>query len=295
MTLTDTNVRSFKIWKFVVFFIIATIVSSALTGLVPYSDTNTMFLVLLLNVSLVLYIWFSVDTLRLKLNEQSMATVMTVGRWMKYISVTLLLKVIGILGILFIITLILFIFPEILELLLLLLPQIDGTVATPSVLQFILQVISVCILTPIWEEIFFRGIVFRRLSIRYKTTTATIISSIIFGLMHFGGSSMLHAFLVGILFCYIYARTQNIWVPIILHGFGNFLSTLSLLAPSTATPVLPDVTADDLQLTLWMTGIPLFILVIVIVILAKKYWPVLRSIKVIEEFVEQPEHDIETI
>ena len=121
-------------------------------------------------------------------------------------------------------------------------------------------------------------------------------SSIIFGLMHFGGSSMFHAFLVGVLFCYIYARTQNIWVPIILHGFGNFLSTLSLLAPSTPTSVIPEVTTDDLQLTLWMTGIPVFILLIILIALAKKYWPILRSIKMVEEkIIEQPNVGAETI
>ena len=294
--LTGLNLRSFKIWKFVVFFIVATIVSSVLTGTVPYSETNTMLLVLLLNVSLVLYVWFSIDTLRIKLNGQSMTNSMTVGRWAKYISTTLIIKVVGILAILFVATVILIVFPSMLELAFIFLQQTDGTIATPTVLQFIVQIISFCILTPIWEEIFFRGIVFRRLSLRFKTTTAAVVSSIIFGLMHFGGSSMFHAFLVGVLFCYIYARTQNIWVPIILHSFGNFLSTLSLLAPSTPTSVMPEVTTDDLQLTLWMTGIPVFILLIILIVLAKKYWPILRSIKMVEEeIIEQPNFGAETI
>ena len=287
--LTDANVRSFKIWKFVVFFIVATIVSSVLTGTVPYSETNTMFLVLLLNVSLVLYVWFSIDTLRIKLTGQSMTNSMTVGRWAKYISTTLIIKVLGILAILFVATVILIVFPSMLELAFIFLQQTDGTIATPTVLQFIVQIISFCILTPIWEEVFFRGIVFRRLSLRFKTTTAAVVSSVIFGLMHFGGSSMFHAFLVGVLFCYIYARTQNIWVPIILHGLGNFLSTLALLVPSTPTSVISEVTTDDLQLTLWMTGIPVFILLIILIVLAKKYWPILRSIKMVEEeIIEQP-------
>lgn len=278
------------------FFIVATIVSSVLTGTVPYSETNTMLLVLLLNVSLVLYVWFSIDTLRIKLNGQSMADGMTAQRWAKYISTTLIIKVLGILAILFVATVILIVFPSILELVFLFLQQTDGTIATPTVLQFIVQIISFCILTPIWEELFFRGIVFRRLSLRFKTTTAAVVSSIIFGLMHFGGSSMFHAFLVGVLFCYIYARTQNIWVPIILHSFGNFLSTLSLLAPSTPTSVIPEVTTDDLQLTLWMTGIPVFILLILLIVLAKKYWPILRSIKMVEEeIIEQPNFGAETI
>ena len=294
--LTGANVRSFKIWKFVVFFIIATIVSSVLTGTVPYSETNTMLLVLLLNVSLVLYVWFSIDTLRIRLNGLSMAHAMTARRWAKYISTTLIIKVLGILAILFVATVILIVFPSMLELAFIFLQQTDGTIATPTVLQFIVQIISFCILTPIWEEIFFRGIVFRRLSLRFKATTAAVVSSIIFGLMHFGGSSMFHAFLVGVLFCYIYARTQNIWVPIILHGFGNFLSTLSLLAPSTQTSVIPEVTTDDLQLTLWMTGIPGFILLIILIVLAKKYWPILRSIKMVEEeIIEQPNFGAETI
>ena len=294
--MTHSNIRDFKIWKFVVFFVIVTIVSSLLTGTIPYSEVNTMLLVLLLNVSLVLYVWFSIETLRIKLNDQTMANAMTVRRWAKYIGTTFIIKGIGILLVLFLAALLLIVFPSMLELVFEFLQQTDGTIATPTALQFIVQVIALCILTPIWEEVFFRGIIFRRLTLRYKTTTAAVVSSIIFGLMHFGGSSMFHAFLVGVLFCYIYARTQNILVPIILHGLGNFLSTLALLVPSTPTSAIPDVKKDDLQLTLWITGISIVILFIVLLVLAKKYWPVLRSIKMAEEgVIEQPNVGAETI
>ena len=292
--MTDSNIRSFKIWKFVLFFIVVTIVSSLLTATVPYSDTNVMLLVLLLNISLVLYVWLSIDSLHIKLNGQSMAKAMTVRRWAKYISTTLIIKGLGILTIVFVAALLLIIFPSMLELVLEFLQQPVETITTLPVLQFIIQIISLCILTPIWEEVFFRGVVFRRLSLRYKTTTAAVVSSIIFGLMHFGGSSMFHAFLVGVLFCYIYARTQNIWVPIILHGFGNFLSTLSLLAPSTTTPVIPEVTKADLQLTILMTGIPIFVFLIILIVISKKYWPVLRTIKMVEEETTE-QHDVSTI
>ena len=290
----DSNIRDFKIWKFIVFFVVVTIVSSLLTGTIPYSETNTMLLVLLLNVSLALYVWFSIETLRIKLNGQSMAKAMTVRRWAKYISTTLLIKVIGILVILFVASLLLILFPYLLDLVLELLQQPGGTIPMPTVLQFIVQIISLCILTPIWEEVFFRGVVFRRLSLRYKTTTAAVVSSIVFGFMHFGGSSIFHAFLVGVLFCYIYARTQNIWVPIILHGFGNFLSTLSLLAPSTSTSTIPELTTEDLLLTLLMTGIPIFVFLIVLVVLVKMYWPVLQSIKMVEEEITE-QRDVNTI
>ena len=292
--MTDSNIRSFKIWKFVLFFIVVTIVSSLLTATVPYSDTNVMLLVLLLNISLVLYVWLSIDSLHIKLNGQSMAKAMTVRRWAKYISTTLIIKGLGILTIVFVAALLLIIFPSMLELVLEFLQQPVETITTLPVLQFIIQIISLCILTPIWEEVFFRGVVFRRLSLRYKTTTAAVVSSLIFGLMHFGGSSMFHAFLVGVLFCYIYARTQNIWVPIILHGFGNFLSTLSLLAPSTTTPVIPEVTKADLQLTILMTGIPIFVFLIILIVISKKYWPVLRTIKMVEEETTE-QHDVSTI
>ena len=109
--MTDSNIRSFKIWKFVVFFIVVTIVSSLLTATVPYSDTNVMLLVLLLNISLVLYVWLSIDSLHIKLNGQSMAKAMTVRRWAKYISTTLIIKALGILTIVFVAALLLIVFP----------------------------------------------------------------------------------------------------------------------------------------------------------------------------------------
>lgn len=84
--------------------------------------------------------------------------------------------------------------------------------------------INLLIAAPIVEEIVLRGVVFNQIDSTTNTLTAIIGSALLFGIMHImaGGITLaIGAFLIGLIFGIIYARTKNLWVCIIAHAVAN--------------------------------------------------------------------------
>ncbi len=95
--------------------------------------------------------------------------------------------------------------------------------------------IQAVILAPIYEELLFRGLVFRSLS-RYSLILAHTVSAVTFGLLHtytyiLQGDlvQLIHTIpyaLMGLAFSIGYAKTGNIYVSIAIHALNNFVSFL---------------------------------------------------------------------
>ena len=87
----------------------------------------------------------------------------------------------------------------------------------------VLFFIYLCILPPILEEIFVRGLVFNALKV-WGIPFAVGISSLVFALMH----SSLHGFLIyfvcGVVLAKIYVAFDSIWPCVLLHFINNFLT-----------------------------------------------------------------------
>ncbi len=81
-----------------------------------------------------------------------------------------------------------------------------------SILNFILIVIFVCVLPPIFEEVIFRNIIYKNLS-NYGTIMAILLSSLVFSLYHMSLSQTVYQFIVGVLFA------------LIIYGGGNYILT----------------------------------------------------------------------
>lgn len=85
-------------------------------------------------------------------------------------------------------------------------------------------------------------------------------------------------------------RTNNIWVPIAIHSFGNLFSVLATLIPvDAADTVIP--TTDLLKETTLIFGIFCAILFIALVYLAYRNWYKITAMKhptlqTIDELVE---------
>lgn len=98
----------------------------------------------------------------------------------------------------------------------------------------IIEVLLVGIIGPIIEEFIFRYEIFNTLKCKlfkhkqYSIIIAAIISSIIFSIFHLIGNiyGFLLYFILGVTFCAIYEKTNNIIVCIIVHIFNNLLSVL---------------------------------------------------------------------
>lgn len=79
------------------------------------------------------------------------------------------------------------------------------------------------VFAPTIEEIIFRKFLFRWLYKKLNLMTSAFISSLVFALLHFSVYGLIGYFLVGMVWCWIYYRTSNIWTTIIAHTYFNFL------------------------------------------------------------------------
>lgn len=76
-------------------------------------------------------------------------------------------------------------------------------------------------ISPIAEEIVFRGIVYNRMRRQYSLWTALIGSSVLFGLYHGNIVQMVYGSLLGLLIVLLYEKYGSFLVPVILHGAAN--------------------------------------------------------------------------
>jgi len=88
-------------------------------------------------------------------------------------------------------------------------------------------VISMVVITaPFFEEILFRGIILRGLLAQYKPSTAILLSSLFFGLIHMNGPQFCHAFLIGLFLGIIYYKTHSLWLCMSVHALNNGMGCL---------------------------------------------------------------------
>lgn len=97
--------------------------------------------------------------------------------------------------------------------------SIDGGMAG------ILSLISVILISPIAEELLFRGTFLNKFRLVVPLSYAIVLSSLLFASLHsFGG--IISAFVFGICMAILYLKTDNILVPILAHFINNLLSEI---------------------------------------------------------------------
>jgi membrane protease YdiL (CAAX protease family) len=87
--------------------------------------------------------------------------------------------------------------------------------------------VLVCVLAPIAEELFFRGFCFTALRRRLGMLPAAVLTGIIFGAIHLGGTEIefiVPLMVFGFLLCLLYARTDSLLPCIALHALNNALA-----------------------------------------------------------------------
>jgi membrane protease YdiL (CAAX protease family) len=90
-------------------------------------------------------------------------------------------------------------------------------------------VLASTVLAPIFEEIFFRGFLFKGFRQKYGWKIALILSALIFSLFHGQVATLIPTFLLGSLFAYMHQRTGSILPSIIMHFLVNSVGTCGLL------------------------------------------------------------------
>lgn len=89
-----------------------------------------------------------------------------------------------------------------------------------SSLLIIVNVAYICIIGPIFEEIIFRGFIFKAIK-PLGSSFAIIFSSILFGIFHGNLLQLFPAMLMGTVLAYITLKTHSIIPAIIAHIFNN--------------------------------------------------------------------------
>ncbi|MBJ7998199.1 MULTISPECIES: CPBP family intramembrane glutamic endopeptidase [Bacillus cereus group] len=106
--------------------------------------------------------------------------------------------------------------------------ELGVTTLKEGFFQPIIYLISVAIITPIKEEVLYRGILYRFLESKYNFIIGMFISSVVFGLLH--GGFPITAIIMGMVFAILYKKTQSIFPSIVLHILWNlFASILTIL------------------------------------------------------------------
>lgn len=106
-------------------------------------------------------------------------------------------------------------------------PLSEQPLPSPSPLLFAAQIATDSVLIPIVEELLFRAILFGSFARSFSYKTAILLSTVIFTLTHFT-ISWPTVFVTGTLLAWIYWRTDNLAVTIVIHCTINFFSLLSI-------------------------------------------------------------------
>jgi len=128
---------------------------------------------------------------------------------------------------------------------------LTGDIAeTPS--QLLLAIVAAVVLAPIAEELLFRGLLHRALRVRLSLVPATLISSVLFAIVHIDVAlsqplALVGLTVVGAVLAIAYERTGSLLVPILIHAVHNAVtiaavvvtSRLDLDLAAALLPILP--------------------------------------------------------
>jgi len=98
--------------------------------------------------------------------------------------------------------------------------------------KFIVTLLIVGILVPIFEEILFRGLIYKELLKSDKIWLAVIGQALIFAIYHGNVLQGCYAFILGMVTVLVYRWLKTIWAPILVHLSYNTTSTIKSHYPS---------------------------------------------------------------
>lgn len=125
--------------------------------------------------------------------------------------------------------------------------------------RFLAYVIISCITPAFCEEFLFRGTILSGLK-QYGAKIAIIVSAIIFTFMHGNAEQTVHQFIIGLIIGFLFYKTGNFWIGVIIHFFNNFISIsitylITLIQSNsdiaqTATEVMQEITVSQVIIDL---------------------------------------------
>jgi len=127
-------------------------------------------------------------------------------------------------------------------------------------LLYLIPALSMSITSSIFEEIMFRGVIFRLVEEKLGSYMALAVSALIFGLLHMvnPNSSLLAALAIaveaGLLLGVAYMYTRNLWFPIGIHFAWNFTQGGIFGAAVSGNAMRQSLLSPEISGANWFTG-----------------------------------------
>lgn len=88
------------------------------------------------------------------------------------------------------------------------------------------EIVTLCILAPIAEELVYRGFVYQRLRGYASETAAAVLSALVFGAFHFNLVQFAYASVLGAVLAHIVYKTKGLAAAVAAHMGANLVSVL---------------------------------------------------------------------
>lgn len=96
------------------------------------------------------------------------------------------------------------------------------------------SLLSVSVFAPLFEEWLCRGLVLRGLLHKMNPTSAIMVSAAFFAILHMNPWQAIPAFILGLLFGYVYYKTGSLKLTMLMHCVNNTLALVMTRIPSLA-------------------------------------------------------------
>lgn len=100
--------------------------------------------------------------------------------------------------------------------------SILGNISIGSFWQYLGMIFASCLVAAFAEELLFRGVIQSGLN-KWGMRISVGVSALIFMLMHGNAEQTVHQFIVGIIVGYVFFKTNNLWIGVLIHMFNNFI------------------------------------------------------------------------
>lgn len=82
----------------------------------------------------------------------------------------------------------------------------------------------VSVIAPILEELFFRGFMYRVFVKTWPKWLGSILTALLFGLIHFQLQTIIPLFILGLILNYAYEKTDSVWTCVAFHSLNNTIA-----------------------------------------------------------------------
>lgn len=85
------------------------------------------------------------------------------------------------------------------------------------------MLVLIGVLVPVWEELFFRGFLYKWFRNYWGVWPSIVLSALLFGVFHIIPLQILLAAIMGVALAWIYERSNTLWAPILMHAVNNLI------------------------------------------------------------------------